>query len=469
MEVKPTNTYTRVESRPSAGRLPEGMVLAPVALGTMLAPLNSTMIAVAIPSLLGDFDRSLAWGSWIVTSYLVAMAAVQPLGGALGDHYGRRRLFLIGLALFLVATVLAALSWSIEVLLVARTVQAISGATAIPNGTALVRSLVLPERRGRAFGNVGSAIAVAAGVGPPIGGILTAALGWRWIFAANLLLLAPALILGWRLPADSPAPQPPRSDLRGAALLTFGLVSLVLCMTIWRLPDVPLFLTPVLGLCAAGALSALVLHSGRFPSPVLNLALLRARGFTPAVANVLLGNLTMYTLLLSLPLFLTAWGLWDSARIGLLLAGLSLPMIVFSPLGGRLSDNLGRRAPAVLGASLITAGALPFLLVYPTWSWLLYLIPLVCIGAGLGLSMAPVQATAIETAPSDQAGQAAGLFSTMRYLGSILGSSVMAAVLSGATPPVTHFRVLYAMLFLSACGATIAALRLPRWLDSLDP
>jgi EmrB/QacA subfamily drug resistance transporter len=441
------------------------MVLAPVALGTMLAPLNSTMIAVAIPSLLGDFNRPLAWGAWIVTSYLVAMAAVQPLGGSLGDRYGQRRLFLIGLTLFLVATVAAALSWRIEVLLVARTVQAIAGAAAIPNGTALVRSLVAPERRGRAFGNVGAAIAVAAGLGPPIGGILTAALGWRWIFAANLLLLAPALILGWRLPKDASSSQPRRFDLLGAALLTLGLVSLVLSMTIWRLPNAPLLLAPVFGCIAAGTLLALVRHSGRSPNPVLNLALLRARGFTPAVATVLLSNLTMYTLLLSLPLFLTAWSLWNSARVGLLLAGLSLPMIVFSPLGGRLSDNLGRRAPAVLGTSLITAGTLPFLLVYPSWTWLLYLVPLVCIGAGLGLSMAPVQTTAIETAPYSQTGQASGLFSTMRYLGSILGSSIMAAVLSGATPSVTHFRILYVVLFFSACGATIAALRLPRWLN----
>jgi EmrB/QacA subfamily drug resistance transporter len=423
------------------------MVLAPVALGTMLAPLNSTMIAVAIPSLLGDFNRPLAWGAWIVTSYLVAMAAVQPLGGSLGDRYGQRRLFLIGLTLFLVATVAAALSWRIEVLLVARTVQAIAGAAAIPNGTALVRSLVAPDRRGRAFGNVGAAIAVAAGLGPPIGGILTAALGWRWIFAANLLLLAPALILGWRLPKDASASQPRRFDLLGAALLTLGLVSLVLSMTIWRLPNAPLLLAPVFGCIAAGTLLALVRHSGRSSNPVLNLALLRARGFTPAVATVLLSNLTMYTLLLSLPLFLTAWSLWNSARVGLLLAGLSLPMIVFSPLGGRLSDNLGRRAPAVLGTSLITAGTLPFLLVYPSWTWLLYLVPLVCIGAGLGLSMAPVQTTAIETAPYSQTGQASGLFSTMRYLGSILGSSIMAAVLSGATPPVTHFRILYLVLF----------------------
>jgi len=445
------------------------MVLAPVALGTMLAPLNSTMIAVAIPSLLGDFDRSLAWGSWIVTSYLVAMAAVQPLGGALGDRYGRRRLFLIGLALFLVATVVAALSWRIEVLLVARTVQAISGAAAIPNGTALVRSLVPAERRGRAFGNIGSAIAVAAGLGPPVGGILTAALGWRWIFAANILLLAPALLLGWRLPADSPAPRTGRFDLRGAALLTLGLISLVLSLTAWRLPGAPLLLAPVLGLFAAAAGFALVRHSRRFPDPVLNLALFRARGFTPAVATVLLSNLAMYTLLLSLPLFLTAWSLWDSARIGLLLAGLSLPTIVFAPLGGRLSDRLGRRAPAVVGMVLITLGALPFLAVYPTWSWLVYTGPLVLIGAGLGLSMAPVQTTAVETAHSSQAGQASGLFSTMRYLGSILGSSVMAAVLSGAVPPVGSFRVLYAVLFLSACGATIAALRLPKWLDKAAP
>jgi EmrB/QacA subfamily drug resistance transporter len=453
-----------VRRRPLSG----GMVLVPVALGTMLAPLNSTMIAVALPELLEDFDRSLAWGSWIVTSYLVAMAAVQPLGGSLGDRYGRRRLFLIGLTLFLAATVVAALSWSIEVLIAARTVQAISGAAAIPNGTALVRSLVPPERRGRAFGNVGAAIAVAAGLGPPIGGILTSALGWRWIFAANVLLLAPALVLGRRLPADSSAPQTGRFDLRGATLLTLGLVSLVLALTIWRLPGVPLELAPALGLFAAVAGLVLVRHGKHSPNPVLNLALLRARGFTPAVTNVLLSNLAMYTLLLSLPLFLAAWSTWGSAQVGLLLAGLSLPTIFLSPLGGRLSDRVGRRTPVVVGACLISLGVLPFMAIGPTWSWPLYLFPLILIGAGLGLSMAPVQATAIETAPSSQSGQAAGLFSTMRYLGSILGSSLLAAVLIGPTPPVENFRILYAALFVSACGAIFAGWRLPVWLKRGD-
>jgi EmrB/QacA subfamily drug resistance transporter len=445
-------------------RTAERTILVTVVLGAMLAPLNSTMITVALPTLLGDFGRSLVWGSWIVASYLVAMAAVQPLGGSLGDRYGRRRLFFIGLVLFLVATVVAAFSWSIEVLIAARTVQAVASATAIPNGTALVRSLIVPERQGRAFGTVASALALAAGLGPPLGGVLTAALGWRWIFAANILLIAPALILGLRLPAVSSATSTGRLDLRGAALLICGLVSLVLALTVWRLPGVPLVLAPALGLLAVGTSLALVLHTGRSPKPVLNLALFRARGFTPAVTTVLLSNLTMYTLLLSLPVFLVRWGNWDTEHVGLLLAGLSLPMVFFSPLGGRLSDRSGRRLPAFLGTVLIALGTLPFLAIAPFWSWSVYLAPLVLLGIGSGLSMASMQATAIETVSLGQAGQAAGLFSTMRYLGSILGSSVMAAVLSGSTPPVDNFRVLYAALFLSACGAIITAWGLPTWI-----
>lgn len=442
-------------------RTAERTILVTVVLGAMLAPLNSTMITVALPTLLGDFGRSLVWGSWIVASYLVAMAAFQPLGGSLGDRYGRRRLFLIGLMLFLVATVVAALSWSIEVLIVARTVQAVAGATAIPNGTALVRSLIVPERQGRAFGTVASALALAAGLGPPLGGVLTAALGWRWIFAANILLIAPALILGLRLPAVSSATSTGRFDLRGAALLICGLVSLVLALTVWRLPGVPLVLAPVLGLLAVGTSLALVLHTGRSPKPLLNLALFRARGFTPAVTTVLLSNLTMYTLLLSLPVFLIGWGNWDDEHVGLLLAGLSLPMVFFSPLGGRLSDRSGRRLPAFLGTVLIALGTLPFLAIAPFWSWPVYLAPLVLLGIGSGLSMASMQATAIETVSLGRAGQAAGLFSTMRYLGSILGSSILAAVLIGRTPPVENFRILYAALFLSACGAILASWRLP--------
>lgn len=436
-------------------------VLMPAALGTMLAPLNSTMIAVALPALLGDLGRPLAWGAWIITSYLVAMAAVQPLGGSLGDQYGRRKLFITGLMLFLVATVVAAFAWNIGVLIVARTVQAVGGAVAIPNGTALIRSLVTPERQGRAFGKIGASVALAAGLGPPIGGVITGAFSWRWIFAANAALLFPALYMALRLPPDRVRKKGGSFDILGATLLTCGLVALVLALTVWRLPSVPFVISPALAAVALLATAALARHLRRAPRPILNLALLGRRGFIPATLTVLLSNLSMYTLLLSLPVFLTARVGWGSTEVGLLLAGLSLPMIVFSPLGGYFVDRSGYRRPAVLGTSVTAIGVLPLLGISQTWSWYALLGSLLLVGVGLGLSSSPVQAAAVQLVPSPEAGQAAGFFSTMRYTGSILGSSMMAALLNGTTPPIGSFRMLNVVLLLSACGAIFSARQLP--------
>jgi DHA2 family methylenomycin A resistance protein-like MFS transporter len=438
----------------------EREVMITAALGTMLAPLNSTMIVVALPEILDDFGRSLAWGSWIVLSYLVAMAAVQPLGGSLGDRYGRRRLFLVGLSGFLVATVVAALAWRIEVLLAARTVQAITGAVAIPNGTALVRTLVPIQRQGRAFGTIGSGIAFAAAAGPPLGGLITDGLGWRWIFLANILLIAPAFALASRLPRDRPAGVPARFDLAGAALMTSALVTLALALTSWRLKGIPLWAGPLLALLGVTAAELLRRHVRAHPRPVVSLGVFRRPGFAAATATVLLSNMAMYTTLLALPVFLTRRLDWGSSRVGLLLAGLSMQMVVFSPVGGWLADRRGKRVPATLGTALIALGTVPLIALGTGWTWWMLLIPLVVVGVGIGLSAAPVQATAIQAVPSSEAGQAAGMFSTMRYLGSILGSAGMAAILAGDPPAISAFRVLFALLLVASLGALLSASRL---------
>ncbi|HUG16473.1 MAG TPA: MFS transporter [Thermomicrobiales bacterium] len=437
----------------------ERTVLVAVALGTMLAPLNSTMIVVALPAILDDFNRPLAWGSWIVVSYLVAMAAIQPLGGSLGDRYGRRRMFAAGLAGFLLASLGAALAPTIETLIVARTIQALAGATAIPNGVALVRANLPPGRQGRAFGMIGSGIAIAAAAGPPLGGVISESLGWRWIFAVNIVLVVPALTLALRLAADRPE-RKGRFELAGGVLLLVGLVSLALSLTIWRLDGVPLVVAPLLAALAAAALVVLVRRAGRHPAPALNPALFRRPGFTPATLTVLFSNMAMYTVLLSLPIYLDKRAGWSGMEIGLLLAGLSIQMVIFSPIGGRLSDRRGRRYPALLGTALIAAGVAPLIALDVGWSWLMLLVPLVVLGIGVGLSAAPVQAAAVNAAAAAEAGQAAGLFSTMRYLGSILGSAGLAAILSD--PPLENdFRILYAGLTIAALLAVAAAARLP--------
>lgn len=436
------------------------MLLIAVALGSMLAPLNSTMIVVALPSILDDFGHSLAWGSWIVVSYLVAMAAIQPLGGNLGDRYGRRRMFICGLVGFLLASLGAALAPTIEALIVARTIQALTGATAIPNGVALVRANLPPERQGRAFGMIGSGIAIAAAAGPPLGGIVSETLGWRWIFAANIVLVIPALALASRLRADRPQRRG-RFDLVGALLLLVGLVMLALSLTVWRLESVPWVVAPLLGLLAATALLVLVLRARRVDAPALNPALFQRPGFTPATLAVLFSNMAMYTVLLSLPIYLNKRAGWSSGEIGVLLAGLSLQMIIFSPLGGRLSDQRGRRFPAVLGTALIVAGVFPLIALTADWTWFMLLVPLVVLGIGVGLSAAPVQAAAVNAVAASEAGQAAGLFSTMRYLGSILGSAGLAAILSDP-PKDSDIRVLYIGLTVAALLACAATARLPR-------
>jgi DHA2 family methylenomycin A resistance protein-like MFS transporter len=437
----------------------EAVVLAAVALGTMLAPLNSTMIVVALPKILDDFNRTLAWGSWIVVSYLVAMAAIQPLGGSLGDRFGRQRMFLGGLIGFLVASLAAALAPSIEALIAARTIQALAGAIAIPNGTALVRSLLPAHRQGRAFGTIGSGIAIAAAVGPAFGGVVTEGFGWRWIFAANVLLIVPAVALGLRLPRDRPQRQG-RFDLIGSVLVLVGLVALALSLTIWRLDGVSVLLAPFLAGVAVASALGLLHRSRHHPAPALNFGLFRRPGFAPATLAVLFSNLAFYTVLLSLPIFLDKMDGWSGGDAGLLLAALSVQMVIFSPIGGRLTDRRGQRYPALLGTLLIATGVCPLIVISSSWSWPILLAPLVVLGIGVGLSSAPVQATAINAAGEGEAGQAAGLYSTMRYLGSILGSAGMAAVLSNL-PVVSDFRILYAGLTVAALLAIAAAARLP--------
>jgi EmrB/QacA subfamily drug resistance transporter len=449
----------RTVSPPALGSV-ERTALGAAVLAGVLAPLNSTMIVVALPELLVDLRAPLTWGSWIVVSYLVAMAAVQPLGGSLGDRFGRRRLMLVGLTGFAAASVLAALAWRVEVLVLARTVQAVAGASAIPNGTALVRTLVTQARQGRAFGVVGAGIGVAAALGPPLGGFVTDAFGWRWIFAANLVVLLPGLVLVARLPARMSPRTRGRFDLLGSGLLLGTFVAAALAATVWRVPAVPTLVAPGLAAFALASGAWFVAHTRRTATPVLRLALLARPGFLPAGLTVGTSNLVMYTVFVALPLFLAHRVGWGTRDVGLVLGGMSLAMLVCGPLGGVLADRLGPRPPALAGMLLTLAGALPFVALTPTWPWWAYLGSLVVLGTGIGLASAPIQTAAMRAAPPGEAGQAAGLYSTMRYAGSIAGTAMLAAVLGDASEA-GAFRLLFLVVTLVALAAVASAARLP--------
>ena len=200
-------------------------MLIAVALGALLAPLNSTMIAVALPDIVEDFDTTIGTVGWLVTSYLLALAVVQPVAGKLGDRHGRRGFMLGGLAVFGLASLGAALAPSLAFLIGFRVLQAVSGAVVFPNGAGLIRELVPAERRGGAFGIVGGSIALAAGLGPLIGGVLVIAGGWRAIFFVNVPFVVAALAIAWRAVPRRPGVAAATAfDWLGAALLASVLI-----------------------------------------------------------------------------------------------------------------------------------------------------------------------------------------------------------------------------------------------------
>lgn len=452
-----------------------------VALGAVLAPLNSTMIAVALPGIADEFGAGAATAGWLVTAYLIAMASLQPVAGRLGDRLGRRTLILGGLTGFGVASLAATVAPSLPLLILFRVAQAVSGAVVLPNGDALLREIVPDARRASRFGLIGSAIGLAAALGPILGGILVSTAGWRAMFAVNVLLVVPALLLGVRmLPRPSSAlPIPPSSpdsrmavgtgkdagaassaptfDWPGAVMLSTALAGLALLLNRGG-PGLP---WPLLALGVAGLAGLLTLflrRELRHPAPILQPRFFRRRAFAAATGAVGLSNLAMYSVLLALPLLWTRTGR-PAAEIGTLLGVMAAMMFVASPVGGRLADRLGRRWPTVGGLTLLTlgTGVLALTDLEGTGS---VVAGLALLGGGLGLANPGLQASALEAVERSNAGSAAGAYSTSRYLGSIVGSAVLAG-LASATPDGSSIGLIFPIVVAAALGSALLALGLP--------
>ena len=197
----------------------------------MLAPLNSTMIAIAVPDVVDDLNTTLATAGWLVTGYLIAMAALQPVAGKIGDRVGHRRLFMGGVALFGVASIIASFSTSMPMLVTFRVLQGVTGAVMMPSGTALVRHSVQGTRRATGFGLLGAGASVTTVLGAPLAGLLVEVAGWRSIFAVNVLLVVPALVLGWRyLPITRPPSEKSPFDTVGSTALIIILVGMAVLL-----------------------------------------------------------------------------------------------------------------------------------------------------------------------------------------------------------------------------------------------
>lgn len=423
-----------------------------VAIGTTLAPLNSTMIAVALPDIQRDLGVSVTATALLVTVYLAAMAVGQPIGGRLGDLFGRRRVYLFGLVWFAVASAGCAFAPSLPWLIVFRTQQAMAGALSFPTGAALVREAVPLERRGRAFGVVGMATGLAAAAGPPLGGVLVHAFGWPAIFWANVPVVGTAILLGWRsLPRKTVTGVRPPFDIVGSGLLAASLGAVIVIPTLLRLGQPAL--AAVGGLASIGVGSAFVRWELRAPAPVVDVRLFARSHFAAACASIGVSNLVMYTTLLALPLYMEGVRGLGVQAAGAVLVALSAFAALWGPVGGRWTDTRGRWLPAVSGAALLFVGTVLLTAAVREPGIGLLAAALATMGLGLGMAAAPVQTAAVEAVPMEATGAAAGIFSTARYLGSVTGSTILAAAF--VAPPLPSEADRFVLLF---AGLGVAAL-----------
>ncbi len=406
---------------PSAGAPAPWRVLAVLCLGLFAVLLDTTIVNIAVPRLTAGLGATLDQVLWIVNAYTLAYASLLIVGGRLGDRFGPKRLFLLGLAVFTVASAVCGLAQSPAQLIAARVAQGVGGAMLTPQTLAILTITFPVRRRGTAFGIWGAVAGLATIAGPALGGWLVTAFDWRWIFYVNVPVGVVTLALAARiLPAISHHRRLPLDGL-GAATVSLALLSV--CFGLIEGPSRGWDPATLAALGVGVALLGAFLwrqRAGMFSDR--NFAVMS--GVVAAISFGMLG------LFLPLVIFLQSVLNLSALQAGLILAPMSLASVASAPFAGRLADRYGGRDALVIGL-ILWAGGIALVL----WATRLYfdrqqlIIGLVVAGFGLGMTFAPLQSIAMRDVRPESASAASGLMNTARQIGAVLGSAAVGALL----------------------------------------
>ncbi len=414
-----------------AGRGKQLALLAAI-MGSFVAGLDSTAVNVALPAIRDDLGGGLAGQQWVSNAYLLTLGSLILVGGSLGDIYGERRIFSIGVGGFGVVSVLCAVAPSIEFLIAGRALQGAFGALLTPSALALIIAAFPAAERGAAIGSWTAWSGISTVIGPLVGGYLVDAVSWRLIFAINVPFVAVTLVLiAVAVPARARGTAHVRLDWIGAVLTFFGLAGPVLALI--RQPVVGWSSIEVWGPGIAGIvlLGLFVLHEHRTTSPMLPLGLFKRRNF--AVGN--LQTFTMYgglsVTFFFLVLFLQQVAGYDALQAGLALMPATLVLFALSKRAGRLADRLGPRLFMGIGPLVSALGLVLMLRVDAHLNYLTDLLPgLLIFSLGLAATVAPLTATVLADADESNAGIASGVNNAIARVAGLLAVAAIGAVVS---------------------------------------
>lgn len=407
-------------------------VLGAVCLALFMALLDGSIVNVAIPNIAKGLGASFGDVEWVLNAYTLVFASLLVTFGRLGDMFGRKRFFIVGLGLFGLGSLLCGLSPSIGFLIASRVVQALGGAFMMPATLSLTAVNFPPEQRGMAMGLWGATSGIATAVGPSLGGWITELASWHYIFFINVPIVLIAIPFAlWAIP-ESRDERPHSVDFAGAGLSIVMLASLSYGLI--EGPSKGWASTEVLALfgVAVVAFAAFLFWEKRAKEPIMDLSLFKSPAFT---AGNLSGAILMFGMMgmfFMLPIYMQLNLGYDAIKTGFALTPLSAAVLVSAPLSGRLSDKVGSRW-LVFAGMLVAAAAVFWLSFLPyDAGWQFLAGPLVVAGLGMGLVMAPMTSAVMAVAPAGEEGAASGVLSTMRQLGGLFGVAVLGAVFQTA-------------------------------------
>lgn len=443
-------------------------VLAATVLGSGVAALDATVVGIALPAIGRDFHASVASMQWVVDGYTLPLAGLLLLGGALGDVYGRRRLFVVGTVWFAIASLACGLAPDAGFLIAARAVQGTGAALLTPGSLAILQASFTPDDRSKAIGAWSGLGGVATAIGPFLGGWLIGAVSWRLVFFINLPAAAAVVAIAARHVPESRAPGPRQPlDLAGAVTISLALAGLTYGLIAasadgWSAPAVLASL-----LAGVGLLVAFCVVEATGAHPMLPLSVFRTRQFSAANAVTFVVYGALGGALFLVPVVLQEVSGYSALEAGVAMLPLTAIMLAFSARSAALSARIGPRLQMTAGPLVIAAGMTLFARVHGNGDYLAQVLPAVLVlGLGLAINVAPLTATALSAAPAEHSGIASAVNNDVARTASLIAVAVLPA-LAGITGDVYlhpaaltrgfHVAVLIAAAAAAAGGLLAAA------------
>ncbi|MGQ9732465.1 MAG: MFS transporter [Candidatus Zipacnadales bacterium] len=404
--------------------------LAAVSIGTFMATLDSSIVNVSLPTISRNFGIDLPVAQWIVLAYLITVAALLLPTGRFVDLVGRARSYGGGLAVFTLGSLLCGMAWSPEALVSARALQAMGAALIMATGAAVLVDTWPPEQRGRVMGLNGMVVSIGLMTGPPLGGLISGTLGWRWIFYVNLPVGSLGVVLSYFALRSIPQVRGKLGSFDIVGAVTLGLFMVALCLGLtfgprdgWSTPP-----TLVLIGSAPVLLGLFIWRQATAANPMLKLSLFANRTFSSASAAALLSFTGQFPVFLFLPFYLQGVLGYSEQETGLTIFVVPLLSALMTPWTGRLSDVVGTRVPTVLGMLIGASGYGALMTLGLSASKVHILVPLVALAFGNAAFGPANQSALMGAVPSAHRGVASSIASAMRSLGMVIGAASGTAI-----------------------------------------